>query len=537
VATASVHLESYAAPGRGLHAEAVRARVLAEVVHAATRSVSGGAGAVLGLLADRVTLVMGDACAVRLVSEDGKRLDVVTLRASDGQAEALALGGEASDGSMVPAAQSPWLKSNASALVTVPLTVGTRTIGTLTAVRVAPSPPYSQEERRFLAGLADVAALAVENARLAAGRHRLERLAAAGQLAAGVAHDLNNVVTVVKVYAELLAAGSPLDDVGRDRLDAIRTQADRAVSLAWQVLDTARRQPPELVDVRVVPFVAEFADVVRRLLPAGVSLDVRAGGADQVVRADPSRLHQILTNLVANAVQAVADEGRVTIGVSSSDGPGGGDLGPALVRIDVADTGPGIAPDVLPRVFEPFFSTKPPGRGSGLGLTQVRALVAEHGGHAAITSTPGDGTVVSLWLPAAGSTAHPDEPLRVDERLAGRRGVGEPVLVVEDDAGLREALVDALTSLGYRPDAVDDGEEALAWVDAHGGRVWAVVSERAMAGLGGEGLARRMAVAWPDVPVILTTSALCPPPAEPGLRLPKPFSVEQLARVLAAARP
>src|SRR5205085_8598891 len=105
----------------------------------------------------------------------------------------------------------------------------------------------------------------------------------------------------------------------------------------------------------------------------------------------------------------------------------------------------------------------------------------------------------------------------------------------------REALLDALASLGYQPDAVPDGEEALAWLDIHGDGVWAVVSEVAMAGLGGQGLARRMAVAWPDVPVILTTSSPVPTPGEPAaaphLRLAKPFSVDQLAQALAAARP
>ena len=357
-----------------------------------------------------------------------------------------------------------------------------------------------------------------------------EALAAAGQLAAGVAHDVNNIVTVIKLYAELLESESELGPRAREQLHAIRTQAERAVSLAWQVLDTAHRQPPQLDDLDLVPFLDEFGEVIGPLLAPGVVLVVRSEGPSHVVRADATRLQQVMTNLVANAAQALGGGGDLTVSVHGEQ---------EWTRIDVADTGVGMAPEVLARVFEPFFSTKPAGKGTGLGLTQVHALVAEHGGHVTIRSGPGEGTVVSVWLPGAGGGAHPHG--RAGRRAAVRRGNGELVLVVGDDPVLRAALVETLASLGYRPQAVADGDDALDWLGRSGVRTDAVVSDVAMAGLGGEGLARRMAVAYPEMPIVLTTAApwVSAGPERPArgrvFRLPKPFSVEQLARVLRAA--
>jgi CheY-like chemotaxis protein len=216
------------------------------------------------------------------------------------------------------------------------------------------------------------------------------------------------------------------------------------------------------------------------------------------------------------------------------DGPPG-----SWVRIDVADTGDGISPSVLPHVFEPFFSTKSPGRGSGLGLSQVRSLVAQHGGDVDIHSALGSGTVVSVWLPAARATPRLGPGGR---GVVAPRGSGQLVLVVEDEPDLRDLLVDTLTTLGYRAEAVADGDAALRWLRRRGHCADVILSEVAMAGLGGEGLARRVHGAWPHLPVILTTSQAVAPTA-PGLslragdvsRLRKPFSTEQLAAAIARA--
>ena len=383
--------------------------------------------------------------------------------------------------------------------------------------------PLEEDERAFVESVATVlvAATAREQAR------RYEALAAAGQLAAGVAHDVTNIVTVIKLYAQLLESESELDGQAKERLHIIRTQAERAVSLGWQVMEAAQRQPLELADVDLVPFVNEFGRVIGGLLPAGVVLIVESDGPSHVVRADVTRLQQVLTNLAANAGQALTGGGGTLAIRVAADGAG-------WARIDVADTGDGIPADVLPRVFEPFFSTKPAGKGSGLGLPQVQALVAQHGGHVTIRSVPREGTVVSVWLPEVEGAG---APLQDAEGPAGQTaGTGQLVLVVEDDPVLRAALVDVLGSLGYRSEVVGDGDDALAWLHRPGAHADAVLSDVAMAGLGGEGLARRMAVSWPEVPVILTTSA-------PGdgtvagavFRLAKPFSIEQLARALGAA--
>ena len=419
----------------------------------------------------------------------------------------------------------------------VPLGTGDGAAAPVLVVR-APG-PLTADERAFAESVGAILASGMARARVAELEERARRweaLAATGQLAAGVAHDVNNVVTVIKLYAELMESESVLDQAARDRLHAIRTQADRAVSLAWQVLDTAHRQPLQLDDLDLVPFLHDFTGVVGGLLPEGVHLSLRCARPTLVVRADPTRLQQVMTNLVANAGQALAGGGTLTIEVAPVE-----DRGRAWTRIDVADTGPGIPPDVLPRVFEPFFTTKAAGKGSGLGLPQVQALAGAHGGHVTIRSAVGEGTVVSVWLPgaAAGEDRTAGGPAG-PERLP--RGAGQLVLVVEDDPVLREALTDVLAAIGYRCEAVADGEDALAWL-AGSGRVPAVVvSDVAMPGLGGEGLARRMAEGWPHVPVLLTAPGPSVPPSPPNgqgrrlTRLTKPFSIEQLADALATAQ-
>jgi len=229
-----------------------------------------------------------------------------------------------------------------------------------------------------------------------------------------MAHDFHNVVSAIGLYAELLQRQC-LDDAGGAHLAAIRKEVEYGTALVWQVLDSVHGREDHPDDVDVEALLADLVPGLRRTAPDGVVISVGDVGGPCVVSADPTRLRQILVNLVTNATDALGGAGAVAILLSlvaaPADEPGArrGDAPASWVRIDVADTGGGMSPDVAARAFDAFFTTKIPGEGTGLGLTQVRALTDQLGGHVEIESAVGRGTTVSLWLRAM-------DPVPADDR-------------------------------------------------------------------------------------------------------------------------
>ena len=217
------------------------------------------------------------------------------------------------------------------------------------------------------------------------------RLAAIGRTAAGVAHDFNNIVTVISVCAKLLEDQDGLDEKGRQQVRHIRREAERAAALIWQILDFAHRGPITRTPVDLDRFFADFLPVLRQAQPPGIAVAFSRDDGDHHVLADAGRLEQILSDLATNACEAMPAPGLIDILLTRTG---------ERIRIDVADTGTGIPPDVLPRIFEPFFSTKHSLHGTGLGLAQVKDLVAEHDGTVEVASKVGIGTTFTVWLPA-----------------------------------------------------------------------------------------------------------------------------------------
>lgn len=263
---------------------------------------------------------------------------------------------------------------------------------------------FTDDEVNFLQSVANVLAVAMVRLRGEELRERAaaqDRLAAVGRLAAGVAHDFNNIVTVISVCAQLLEAQAGLDAAGREQVAHIRREAETAAGLVWQVLDFAQRGAIERAPVDVDRLLAECLPVLRRTVPPQIAVTVASDGHRHHVSGDAGRLEQVLSNLVNNAADAIPVTGRIELSVARREvGP---DMAPGpWVCIAVRDDGGGIPADVLPRIFEPFFSTKPTGRGTGLGLAQVYGLVAQHGGHVRASSVVGEGTTVEVWLPATG---------------------------------------------------------------------------------------------------------------------------------------
>jgi CheY-like chemotaxis protein len=290
---------------------------------------------------------------------------------------------------------------------------------------------------------------------------------AIGQLTGGVAHDFNNVLTVITGTIEILEDGV----ADRPQLAAIAQLIDQAAArgaeITSQLLTFARRQPlqPRLVDVNVL--VADTCKLLKPMLGEHIKIDSVLAADTWSTLADPSQLSTVIINLAVNARDAMPDGGKIKIETSNLvvPGPGrsGDEVGPGeFVTIAVTDTGHGIPSDILDRVFEPFFTTKGVGRGTGLGLSMVYGFAKQTGGTVKIESQDGRGTVVRLYLPRTDGKASPQAAPAL---FAAPTRELETILVVEDDPLVRGYVIAQLGGLGYKTLVADDAEAALALLE------------------------------------------------------------------------
>ncbi len=321
-----------------------------------------------------------------------------------------------------------------------------------------------------------------------------ERLAAVGQLAAGIAHDFNNIMASIVLYAQMVAQSQALSERDRERIAVIVQQVQHASRLIAQILDFSRRSVLERRSLDLLPLLKEHVKLLERTLPEHIEIDLvyrpdEAEGVNPyVVNADPTRMQQMLTNLVLNARDAMPRGGTLRVALERlTVAPGQSPILPEMVagewiQLTVSDTGTGIAPDVLPHIFEPFFTTKGPSEGSGLGLAQVHGIVGQHGGRISVETQVGEGTTFTVYLPALAGRATALSPTKSSVTPQGQ---GEVVLVVEDNAALRAALSEILDMLNYRPLEATNGQEALAVMEKRGEEVALVLSDVVMPGMGG----------------------------------------------------
>ncbi len=281
-----------------------------------------------------------------------------------------------------------------------------------------------------------------------------ERLAAIGQLAAGVAHDFNNILVPITLYSEAMLNGAELTEKNRERLQVIFAQATRAASLTQQILDFTRRAVLELKPIDIIEFFEDWVEMMRRTLPESISIDLQHASEGYIVQADPVRLQQAIMNLALNARDAMGDGGEIRIHIARHTfgpdqiPPFGSMPDIEWVKIEVSDTGRGIPSEHLPHVFEPFFTTKEAGQGSGLGLAQVYGIIKQHGGYIDVTSQPGEGTTFILYLPP--SDAEVESIVHENQETTFAENGGEAILVVEDNEHTRNAVCDTLKGQGYR---------------------------------------------------------------------------------------
>ena len=313
-----------------------------------------------------------------------------------------------------------------------------------------------------------------------------ERLASVGHLAAGIAHDFNNILAVIILYAEMASRRlSQVPEVQR-HLKVVQEQAHRASDLIQQILDFSRRSALERRPMDLVPFLKEQIKLLERTLPESIEIDLTYDEGRLRIDADPTRIQQVLMNLATNARDAMPQGGAIRISLQElafdddAAAPLPGMLPGSWVRLAFRDTGLGMSPEVLDKAFEPFFTTK--GTGTGLGLAQIYGIVKQHGGEVDIASHVGEGTTVVLYFPALVETADGAAAEALSDGLSA--GAGQRILVVEDNAQTRAALVAALTSLNYVIVEAGHGGEALEVLAEQGDEIDLIISDAIMPVMG-----------------------------------------------------
>jgi PAS domain S-box-containing protein len=365
-----------------------------------------------------------------------------------------------------------------------------------------------------------------------------QKMEAIGKLTGGVAHDFNNLLQVISGNLQLLSKELGANERAEKRIRNALTGVSRGSKLASQLLAFGRRQPLEPKVVNLGRYLRGLDEMLRRALGEEVELETIVVGGLWNACVDVTQLENAILNLAINARDAMRGRGRLTIEAGNAwldddyaarhpDVSAG-----QYVMIAVSDTGPGIAPDILDRVFEPFFTTKPEGEGTGLGLSMVYGFVKQSGGHAKIYSEVGQGTTVRLYLPRT----RQEEDIMIPTEAGPIAGGAETILVVEDDEGVRQTVVDILADLGYRVLKAKDAQAALVVIES-GVPIDLLFTDVVMPGpLRSTELAKKARERLPDI-AILFTSGYTDNAIVHGGRLDegthllsKPYAREALAR-------
>jgi PAS domain S-box-containing protein len=352
-----------------------------------------------------------------------------------------------------------------------------------------------------------------------------ERLDSLGQLAGGIAHDFNNILAVISGYAAMLTEELAPDHPLHADAQAIEQAAARGSGLTRQLLIFSRLEPsrPETLDLNVVA--ADMQRLLARTLGEDIELTTMLSLDLPPIVMDRSKLEQVLMNAVMNSRAAMPHGGRLTIATGAADDPG-------YVCLTITDTGCGMPPEVAARAFEPFYTTKGRGKGTGLGLATAYGVVTDAGGTIRLESRPDHGTTVRVSLPVSTARSRVAAPAA---RTASAHGQGQRILVVEDEDGVRDIVVRILTKAGYSVRAASDPAEALKLGDVP---VDALLTDVIMPGMSGTQLAAEMRRTRPDLPVLFM-SGYTSGPAPGGQELPadapllhKPFQTDHLLAAL-----
>ena len=366
------------------------------------------------------------------------------------------------------------------------------------------------------------------------------KMQAIGQLAGGVAHDFNNILTAIIGHCDLMLMRHTPGDSDYDDIQQVKSNSNRAAGLTRQLLAFSRQQTLRPQILQLPDIVSDVSNLLKRLLGENVRLEVSHGRNLGAVRADPGQLEQVIVNLAVNARDAMPEGGTRNIQTYAVPAAKAREMRQQILPISdytalrVSDTGLGIPPDILAKIFEPFFTTKELGKGTGLGLSTVYGIVKQSGGYIFAESELGRGASFVIYLPVyAGADAEEEAPVREPVKRAETWGSGT-ILLVEDEDMVRAVAERALTHQGYKVLTANDGEQGLEVLAAHDG-IDLLISDVVMPNMDGPAMVAQARRTHPRLPVLFMSGY-----AEEQLRksidianvafLPKPFSVNQLAQ-------
>jgi PAS domain S-box-containing protein len=379
-----------------------------------------------------------------------------------------------------------------------------------------------------------------EQRRLERQLRQAQKMEAVGQLTGGIAHDLNNVLTVVLADADLIAAELPHTSADiREDLDDLRAAARRGASMIRKLLSFSRTANLRITTLDLGQAIEDLMPAIRRLLPENIRVDAKTLDAGRV-KADPGALEQIVLNLVTNARDAMPGGGWIFLETGAAT------LNPTVehpwVRsgtyayVRATDTGVGMDARTQAKLFEPFFTTKSPTEGAGLGMAMVYGLVKQHDGFVLVSSEPGKGTTVTVYLPPAPKLDRHDPAADPAVPPGAERGAGgETILLVEDEDALRRAGERILERLGYVVLSADNGQRGLEILDEKGDDIDLVISDVVMPRVGGRALYEAARVRRKDIRFLFTSGytatgsgEAAPLPDVPFIQ--KPWTVDELGK-------
>lgn len=365
-----------------------------------------------------------------------------------------------------------------------------------------------------------------------------QKMESIGRLAGGVAHDFNNMLTVIQGYCALMQDQIPAGDPLLADLNQIRRASERASTLTRQLLAFSRQQvlAPTVLDLNEL--VANLQKMLGRLIGEDITLSTVLQPGLWSIIADPGQMEQVIMNLVVNARDAMPTGGQIILETDNVyidanyaqthlEVP----IGPCVLLV-ITDTGHGMDKPTLARIFEPFFTTKEQGKGTGLGLATVYGIVKQSGGHITVYSEPGQGTTFKIYLPATESPATPLTP--PPTQPAARAGT-ETILLVEDDEMVRHLVQRELQAKGYTVMEASSGDKALALVKRHKGEIDLLLTDVVMPQMSGRELAEQLKELYPQIKVLFISGYTSDSVVRRGLLtaeiefLPKPFSLGKLA--------
>jgi two-component system, cell cycle sensor histidine kinase and response regulator CckA len=373
---------------------------------------------------------------------------------------------------------------------------------------------------------------------------RAQRLEAVGRLAGGVAHEVNNMMTIIMGFSDLLARSGDVPVQRHRDIEEIRKAATRAGKITQQLLAFSRQQILQPADLQLNDVVSDLVPVLRLLLPANIELESALAPLGPLVHVDRAQLDQVIINLAFNARDAMAaggtlrlvtdsrrlaeDDGRRLIGIPIPHGQ--------YALISVIDTGHGMDALTLRQVFEPFFTTKPAGSGTGLGLATVYGIVKQSGGYVWVESASDTGTTVTVCLPQVrAEAAVPGDQTPEDLPVECRPGT---VLVIEDEEGVRDLVHRVLQEQGHQVLDAPDGDRAISMLEEFGSELDLVLSDIVVPGLGAGELDKKIRELRPDLPIVYMSGYARDEMVDRGLVDPdrpflqKPFTGEELSELV-----